>query len=115
MWYIEAFQRNLLGAAFMQVETVTIIGAGIMGRGIAHVAAMGGFNTVLNDVSDELLQSAKARVRQDLQKGVEIGKVTAESMNATLDRLMLEADLEKAASRADIVIEAVPEKIDLKL
>jgi 3-hydroxybutyryl-CoA dehydrogenase len=95
-------------------QTVAVVGAGIMGRGIAHVAAMGGFETILNDVSGELLDKARSRIRQDLQKGVEIGKVTAEAMDATMERLSLETNLERAGEKADIVIEAVPERIDLK-
>ena len=96
-------------------QTVAVVGAGIMGRGIAHVAAMGGFETILNDVSGELLDKARSRIRQDLQKGVEIGKVTAEAMDATLQRLSLETSLEHAGEKADVVIEAIPERIDLKL
>src|SRR5690242_20172720 len=99
----------------MNVETVAVIGAGIMGRGIAHVAALAGFRTVLNDVSTELLEKAKQQVAEDLRKGVQIGKLDAPSMNSSLDRLSLENDLERAARTADIVIEAVPERIDLKL
>jgi 3-hydroxybutyryl-CoA dehydrogenase len=99
----------------MSVNTVAVVGAGIMGRGIAHVAAMGGLTTILNDVSLDLLTKAKKRVRQDLKKGVEIGKVSSELMNSTLDRLSLETDLERAAQKSDIVIEAIPERIDLKL
>ena len=99
----------------MSVNTVAVIGAGIMGRGIAHVAAMGGLTTILNDVSPDLLNKAKERVRQDLKKGVEIGKVSSDLMNSTLERLSLETDLERTAQKADIVIEAVPERIDLKL
>jgi 3-hydroxybutyryl-CoA dehydrogenase len=97
------------------LQTVVVIGAGIMGRGIAHVAAAGGFKTTLNDISNELLQKAKTRIHQDLQKGVEIGKIKADVMEATLRRLSLETDLEKAAGEADLIIEAVPERIDLKL
>src|SRR5690349_20187037 len=112
MWYILDFQRRL---QLMKVETVVVIGAGIMGRGIAHVAATAGFNTVLNDVSMDLLGKAQDRIAQDLKKGVEIGKVTPDAMNSALDRLSLETVLERAAQSADIVIEAVPERIDLKL
>jgi 3-hydroxybutyryl-CoA dehydrogenase len=96
-------------------QTVAVVGAGIMGRGIAHVAAMGGFQTILNDVSGELLDKARTRIRQDLQKGVELGKVTSEAMETTLQRLAIETKLESAAEKADVVIEAVPERIDLKL
>lgn len=99
----------------MDVQTVVVIGAGIMGRGIAHVSAMGGFRTILNDVSGDLLEKAKGIVRADLQKGVDIGKVSAELMNGTLDRLSLDTDVERAGRSADIVIEAIPERIELKL
>ena len=97
------------------VSIVAVIGAGIMGRGIAHVAALGGFQTVLNDVSDELLQKAQSRIRQDLHKAVNIGKLSDSEMDAALGRLTLDNNLERAAENAELVIEAVPEKMELKL
>ena len=97
------------------VSIVAVIGAGIMGRGIAHVAALGGFQTVLNDVSDELLQKAQSRIRQDLHKAVSIGKLTDSDMDAALARLTLDNNLDRAAESAELVIEAVPEKMELKL
>jgi 3-hydroxybutyryl-CoA dehydrogenase len=86
-----------------------------MGRGIAHVAAMGGFATVLNDVSDDLLQKAIAQIRRELEKGVEIGKVTEAAMKEALSRLRPQSDLQEATKHADLVIEAIPERIELKL
>jgi 3-hydroxybutyryl-CoA dehydrogenase len=97
------------------VRTIVVVGAGIMGRGIAHVSAIGGFTTVLNDISDELLEKARGQIRRDLEKGVEIGKVSAGAMEETLSRLTLEANLERAVQNVDLVIEAAPEKIELKL
>ena len=97
------------------IQNVVVIGAGIMGRGIAHVAAMGSFRTVLNDISDDLLQKAQNCIRQDLQKGVEIGKISSVRMDETLANLKLETNLDRAVNGADLVIEAVPEKIELKL
>ena len=97
------------------MRTVAVIGAGIMGRGIAHVAALGGFATVLNDISDELLQKALGQIRRDLEQGVQIGKLTHASMQETLSRLSLQTDLAAAVLHADIVIEAIPERIELKL
>src|SRR5437870_11557942 len=91
------------------VKTLVVIGAGIMGRGIAHVSAMGGFTTILNDVSNEILDKARTQIRRDLQKGVEIGKITNKIMEETLSRLDVQADLELAARAAGLVIEAVPE------
>ena len=99
----------------MDIKTVTVIGAGIMGRGIAHIAAIGGFRTVLNDVSTELLQKALVAIQKDLQKGVELGKLNTDVVGAVLGRLSLETDLEKAVSASDLVIEAIPERIELKL
>ena len=99
----------------MSIKTVVVIGAGIMGRGIAHVSVLGGFNTILNDVSDDFLQKAQDRIRKDLHQGVELGKLSGEEMNTSLQRLGLDADMERAAGNADLVIEAVPERIDLKL
>jgi len=99
----------------MNVEMIAVISAGIMGRGIAQVAVLGGFDSVLNDISVELLESARSRIEQDMQKGVDRGKLTAEGMAAGLDRLSNSTDLEESVAKADIVIEAVPEKIDLKM
>ena len=99
----------------MNIKTVAVIGAGIMGRGIAHVSALAGFDTVLNDISDDLLQDALTRIRRDLQKGVDQGKITNASMHSALERLALDTSLEHSGASADLVIEAVPERIDLKL
>jgi 3-hydroxybutyryl-CoA dehydrogenase len=97
------------------IRSITVVGAGIMGKGIAYVAAVGGFRTTLNDVSDELLQRAYSKIQVDMQKGVEIGKIAAAEATLALGRLKLERELGRATSEADLVIEAVPEKIDLKL
>src|SRR5262245_43067649 len=113
-----AFMKPVVYPAFMtnkkDVRTIAVIGAGIMGRGIAHVSSMAGFATVLNDVSDELLEKARGQIRNDLQKGVEIGKVTSSQMEETLSRLQLQTNLEGAVNQADLIIEAVPEKIEMK-
>jgi 3-hydroxybutyryl-CoA dehydrogenase len=97
------------------ISNVTVIGAGTMGYGIAQVAAVGGFNVVLNDVSDDFLEAAQSRIRHDLLKAIELGKLTTDEMYAALGRIKLETKMEHAAENADFVIEAVPEKIDLKL
>jgi 3-hydroxybutyryl-CoA dehydrogenase len=97
------------------VRTIAVIGGGIMGRGIAHVSAMAGFTTVLNDVSDELLEKARGQIRRDLQKSAEIGKIQSNAIEETLARLNLESNLEHAVNNADLIIEAIPEQIELKL
>ena len=97
------------------VRTIAVIGGGIMGRGIAHVSAMAGLTTVLNDVSDDLLEKARGQIRRDLQKSVEIGKIQSDAIEETLSRLNLQSNLEHAVNNADLIIEAVPEQIELKL
>lgn len=99
----------------MTIQSVAVIGAGLMGRGIAHVAAVGGFHTRLHDVSADALQLALGRVRKDLDEGVARGKLDAAQAAAALERLQPETDFDAAVETADFVIEAVPENMRLKL
>jgi len=71
----------------MDVKTITVIGAGTMGRGIAYAAALGGFRTILEDVQPEQLEQALAAIRTLLDEGMQRGKVTAQQKNETLARL----------------------------
>jgi len=96
------------------VKTIAVIGAGIMGRGIAHVAAVSGFATILNDVSKDLLEKGSRQIQLDLEKGIQFGKITVAGMGETLSRLGFETDLERAVANAELIIEAVPEKIEIK-
>jgi 3-hydroxybutyryl-CoA dehydrogenase len=93
---------------------VVVIGAGTMGHGIAHVAALAGHQVVLIDTSRELAEQGLDRIRANLQGGVDRGKVTAADRDAALARTTLSTDLAAAAAAADLAIEAVPERIDLK-
>jgi 3-hydroxybutyryl-CoA dehydrogenase len=97
------------------VRNIAVIGAGIMGRGIAYVSAMASYTTNLNDASIEELEKAAVQIRSDLQKGVEAGKIQNSAIDDTLSRLNLQPNLEGALTDADMVIEAVPENIGLKL
>jgi len=97
------------------LQTVAVIGSGLMGRGIAYCAAAGGFKTAIHDVSAEALQRALSRIRADLDEGVARGKLQAPAAKAALERISLERELEAAVRGADFVIEAVPEDIALKL
>jgi 3-hydroxybutyryl-CoA dehydrogenase len=99
----------------MDVKTVAVLGAGTMGHGIAHAAMAAGFETVLYDVSQAQLDKGKAAIDAVIQKGVELGKVGADDAAAMRSRLRLSAVVADAVRDADIVIEAAPEKIDLKL
>ena len=99
----------------MRVETVAVIGAGLMGRGIAYAAALGGYRTLIHDVTPGALDRAVDRMRQDLEEGVARGKVEPAARDEALSRLGATADIEAAAAGADFVIEAVPEDMRLKL
>ena len=93
---------------------VAVIGTGTMGRGIAHVAAVAGYDVRLHDVSPELVRNALAKVRQDLDTGVAKGKVEPAVRDAALARLHAAERLEEAVGDADLVVEAIPEKLELK-
>ena len=99
----------------MRVKKVAVVGAGIMGRGIAQVSAHGGFQTVLQDIDRGQLDAAVASARKSLDKQVELEKVSRDEANEALDRLRTTTNLAEAADGADLVIEAAPEKIELKL
>lgn len=98
----------------MVVGTITVVGAGTMGHGIAQVAAMGGYSVHLVDVSPQLVAAARAKIERNLAKGVKLGKVGEAEMAGALGRLDCASSLETAAASSDLVVEAVPEIIELK-
>ncbi|MGH7459150.1 MAG: 3-hydroxyacyl-CoA dehydrogenase family protein [Longimicrobiaceae bacterium] len=98
----------------MNPERVAVIGAGTMGHGIAQVCAMAGFEVRLCDADQGQLERGLSRLRTNLDQGVERGKVSVEARRATLARLHAVASPEEAVRGAGLVIEAVPERIELK-
>jgi 3-hydroxybutyryl-CoA dehydrogenase len=98
-----------------EIRTVAVIGAGIMGRGIAHAAALGGFRTVLEDILPTTLRKAETEIRANLDKAVELGKVSRDTAEEALSRLEYATSVEQAAREADLVIEAVPEEMESKI
>ena len=99
----------------MTIHTITVLGAGIMGRGIAYVSALGGHPTILQDTSQPALDQALGEITAVLEKGVATGKVPEEAAVAARKRISTTRSLEEAAREADLVIEAVPENIDIKV
>jgi 3-hydroxybutyryl-CoA dehydrogenase len=99
----------------MEVKTVAVIGAGIMGRGIAHAAALGGYRTILEDLLPAALRRAESEIRANLDKSVELGKVAGPEADAAFQRLEYAGSVEEAAREADLVIEAVPEEMESKI
>jgi 3-hydroxybutyryl-CoA dehydrogenase len=98
-----------------EIKTIAVLGAGTMGRGIAHVSALAGYVTQLFDTNAEALKKAEGTVHRNLAKGVEIGKVKADAAEAARRNLHTQTDLATAVSEADLVIEAVPEDMALKI
>ena len=98
-----------------EVRTVAVIGAGIMGRGIAHAAALGGYRTILEDLLPNTLRKAESEIRANLDKAVELGKVDASDADAAFSRLEYAGSVDEAAREADLVIEAVPEEMESKI
>ncbi|MFY9562006.1 MAG: 3-hydroxyacyl-CoA dehydrogenase NAD-binding domain-containing protein [Terriglobales bacterium] len=98
-----------------EVKTVAVIGAGIMGRGIAHAAAVGGYRTILEDLLPNALRKAETEIRANLDKAVELGKLSAGAADTAFDRVEYAGSVEQAAREADLVIEAVPEEMESKI
>jgi 3-hydroxybutyryl-CoA dehydrogenase len=98
----------------MSIRQITVLGTGTMGRGIAYLSAVAGFETVLFDVDEGALEAARSAIESTLRKGVEKGKVTEDAAREALGRVQLVPDLEPAVSGADLIVEAVPESFELK-
>jgi 3-hydroxybutyryl-CoA dehydrogenase len=99
----------------MDVKTIGVIGAGTMGRGIAYAAAYGGYRTILEDVSPEMLEQGIAYIRQNLEEGIARGKVTEEQRKIGLANLTTSRSVQDLCREADLLIEAVPEEMEVKL
>ncbi len=97
------------------MKNITVIGAGTMGNGIAHVFALHGYSVNLCDLSNEVLDKAIMIITKNLDRMVAKGKITDGDKNNTLSNLKSYTDLEKAVATADIVVEAASENLDVKL
>lgn len=96
-------------------NTVTVVGSGVMGKGIAYAFAIGGFKVYLNDLNDDILSKAKTDIENLLKGSFEKGFLNEDVYLAAKKNLKYEANLSMAAKDADLVIEAVLEKIELKI
>ncbi len=97
----------------MAIEKIFVVGAGLMGSGIAQTAICSGFTVTLNDQRQEALERAKVGIEKALQREVEKGRMTEEDRAAALARLSIDAGME-AGKEADLVIEAIYENLDAK-
>ena len=99
----------------VEVETIAVIGAGTMGRGIAYASALGGFQTILEDVNEEALAKAAGWIAEAFEEGVQRGKVDPSVRDAALARIQTCTSVEQAIHDAELMIEAVPEDAEAKM
>jgi 3-hydroxybutyryl-CoA dehydrogenase len=97
----------------MDIKTFGVVGAGQMGNGIAQVAAMSGLEVIMSDIAPEFVERGLETIRKNLQRGVEKGKMTAETMNEVLEKITGSVDIEDMVS-ADFVVEAATEHEPIK-
>ncbi|HKO54798.1 MAG TPA: 3-hydroxyacyl-CoA dehydrogenase family protein [Thermoanaerobaculia bacterium] len=98
----------------MTIRSIAVIGTGTMGRGIAYLSALAGYETFVHDVETAALDGARGWLESTLRKGVEKGKVAEDAAQAAMARVQMAQDLEPAVRTADLIIEAVPENLELK-
>jgi 3-hydroxybutyryl-CoA dehydrogenase len=98
-----------------EIKTVAVIGAGPLGRGIAHRAALAGYRTILEDILPASLRKSEAEIRSLLDQSLGSGAVSPQEAEAALARLEYAGSIEEAARPADLVIEAVPDEMESKL
>lgn len=98
----------------MEIKRIAVLGAGIMGSGIAQVSAIAGYDVFMRDVDDQYLQKAMATIEKSLSRMAKAGKVSQEEIPQILGRVKTTTDLKNAVQDVDLVIEAIPENFELK-
>jgi enoyl-CoA hydratase/3-hydroxyacyl-CoA dehydrogenase len=99
---------------FDDIETIAVLGAGNMGHGIAEVAALAGYEVNLRDIKEEFVQNGYDQIEWSLDKLAEKEQISEEEAEAAIERVTPYVDVEEAVGDVDFVIEAVPEKMDIK-
>ncbi|TFH19338.1 3-hydroxyacyl-CoA dehydrogenase/enoyl-CoA hydratase family protein [Candidatus Bathyarchaeota archaeon] len=97
-----------------QVEKIAVLGAGVMGHGIAQVASAAGYRVAIRDIAQEYLDNGLKGIKSSLSRLVERGRMTQEQMNEILGKIIFTTDLKEAVGDAQLVIEAIPERMQIK-
>jgi enoyl-CoA hydratase/3-hydroxyacyl-CoA dehydrogenase len=97
-----------------ETERIAVLGAGVMGHGIAQIAAAAGFDVVIRDITQEFIDKARNGIERNLKRQVERGRMSEEDAKRILGKISFTLDLEGAVRDADIIIEAIPERMELK-
>src|SRR5512137_917317 len=98
----------------MEIKNVCVLGAGLMGNGIAQVCAAAGFEVTMRDIEQRFIDGGMANIKNNLGRDVKKGKMTQEQADAILGRIKPTLDVKEAATGADAVVEVVIEIMDLK-
>src|SRR2546421_10625536 len=98
----------------MSIQKITVIGAGTMGNGIAHVFAQSGFDVTLVDIKQEFLDKAIETIKGNLSRQVKKGTLSETDSSATISRIMSSINMEDAAKNSDFIVEAATENYELK-
>jgi len=98
----------------MELKRITVLGAGLMGTGIAQVISSAGFAVTLRDISKKILDQSNDKIGKQLNRLVEKGRVTSEEAARAMSRITFTEDLKTAVENGDLIIEAVPENLELK-
>jgi enoyl-CoA hydratase/3-hydroxyacyl-CoA dehydrogenase len=98
----------------MKVESVTVLGAGVMGHGIAQLAATAGFKVTIRDIEQSFLDGARKGIEGSLSRLVQRGRMTEKDSQEVLNKITMTLDLAEAVKEADLIVEAVPEKMSIK-
>ncbi|MBD3405401.1 MAG: 3-hydroxybutyryl-CoA dehydrogenase [Candidatus Lokiarchaeota archaeon] len=99
----------------MEIKKIAVLGAGQMGNGIAHVCAQAGYEVIMRDIEQKFIDKGMATIKKNLERGLKKGRITQEEVDATLGRITGELDLKAVVKDVDLVIEAIPEIVKLKL
>lgn len=98
----------------MEIKKICVLGAGIMGAGIALVSARAGFEVFIRDMEDRFVENGLSTIKSNLDRALSKGKMDKDEAAAVLGRITGTTDLDRAAGEADLVIEAIIEKMDIK-
>ncbi|MFW9768545.1 MAG: 3-hydroxyacyl-CoA dehydrogenase family protein [Candidatus Thorarchaeota archaeon] len=99
----------------MEIKKIAVLGAGLMGNGIAHVCAQAGYDVMMRDIDQKFIDNGMATIKKNLERSVKKERINQDEMDAIVGRITGVLDLKEAVKDADLVIEAIPEIVSLKL
>jgi 3-hydroxybutyryl-CoA dehydrogenase len=108
---LKLFKRRII----MGIKKIAVLGAGLMGNGIAHVCAQAGYEVKMRDIDQKFIDKGLSIIKKNLERGLKKGKITQEEIDEILSRIIGVLNLKEAVKDADLVIEAIPEIVKLKL